>query len=170
MEILCIPDRLPYFPNMEIWKMWHWLCHFPTMEISKIQICLCHFPNRRSHKTQDWKCHFPNMERMFILEWIFYLPNLENWNTLFWINNFPQLDFILILFWISQFSWFSSPGYIYLPCLEFALTHHGYFLINQTWGNCTFSKLGFYFKTRKYPGENQVKTRLDFSHFFQCKK
>ena len=167
MEILCITDRFPSFPNTEIWKMWHWLCQFPKMKISKIQICFCHFPNRRSHGTQDWKCHFPNKERIVILQWIYYLPNLENQTTLFWIKQLSKLDFILILTWILQFFRFSRPGYICLPGLEFALTHRGYFLINQTWGNCTFSKLGFYLKTRKYPGENKVKASLDFWHFFQ---
>lgn len=138
------------------------------MKISNIQICLCHFPNRGSLKTQDWTCHFPNMEKMIILQWIFYLPNLENWNTLSWIKWLPNLDFILIPTWILQYSWFSSLGYINLPGLEFALSHHGYFLINQTWGNCNFSKLGFCLKSRKYPGENQLKTGLDFWYFFLC--
>ena len=151
MEIVCIPDRLSYFPNLEISQIWYWLFHFPTMEISKIQ---------------EWKCHFPNMETILILEWIFYLPSLENGNKiLFWIIYYPKLYFLLILSWILQFPFFSSPGYISVLGLEFVLTLTGYFLINQTWGNCIFSKLGFFLKTRKYPGENQVKTGLDFSHF-----
>lgn len=155
MEIVCIPDRLSYFPNLEISQIWYWLFHFPTMEISKIQ---------------EWKCHFPNMETILILEWIFYLPSLENGNNiLFWIIYYPKLYFLLILSWILQFPFFSSPGYISVPGLEFVLTLTGYFLINQTWGNCIFSKLGFFLKTRKYPGENQVKTGLDFSHFFPVK-
>ena len=142
MEIVCIPDRLSYFPNLEISQIWYWLFHFPTMEISKIQ---------------EWKCHFPNMETILILEWIFYLPSLENGNNiLFWIIYYPKLYFLLILSWILQFPFFSSSGYISVPGLEFVLTLTGYFLINQTWGNCIFSKLG----------EDQVKTGLDFSHFF----
>lgn len=109
------------------------------------------------------------METILILEWIFYLPSLENGNNiLFWIIYYPKLYFLLILSWILQFPFFSSPGYISLPGLEFVLTLTGYFLINQTWGNCIFSKLGFFLKTRKYPGENQVKTGLDFSNFFLC--
>lgn len=154
MEIVCIPDRLSYFPNLEISQIWYWLFHFPTMEISKIQ---------------EWTCHFPNMETILILEWIFYLPSLENGNNiLFWIIYYPKLYFLLILSWILQFPFLSSPGYISVPGLEFVLTLTGYFLINQTWGNCIFSKLGFFLKSRKYPGENQVKTGLDFSHFFLC--
>ena len=110
------------------------------------------------------------METILILEWIFYLPSLENGNNiLFWIIYYPKLYFLLILSWILQFPFFSSPGYISVPGLEFVLTLTGYFLINQTWGNCIFSKLGFFLKTRKYPGENQVKTGLDFSHFFLWK-
>lgn len=111
------------------------------------------------------------METILILEWIFYLPSLENGNNiLFWIIYYPKLYFLLILSWILQFPFFSSPGYISLPGLEFVLTLTGYFLINQTWGNCIFSKLGFFLKTRKYPGENQVKTGLDFSNFFLCRR
>ena len=120
-------------------------------------------------KIQEWKCNFPNMETILILEWIFYFPSLENGNNiLFWIIYYRKLYFLLILSWILQFPFFSSPGYISVPGLEFVLTLTGYFLINQTWGNCIFSKLGFFLKTRKYPGENQVKTGLDFSHFFLC--
>ena len=94
-------------------------------------------------KIQEWKCHFPNMETILILEWIFYLPSLENGNKiLFWIIYYPKLYFLLILSWILQFPFFSSPGYISVPGLEFVLTLTGYFLINQTWGNCTWFSPG----------------------------
>ena len=68
---------------------------------------------------------------------------------------YPRLDVMSILSWILWFSCSSSPGYRYAPGLEFVLTHSGYFLMNQTWRNCTFSKFGFYLR----PGNFQVKTK-----------
>lgn len=105
----------------------------------------------------------PSMEMSFskygdnINPWMdFFVPSLENGNNiLFWIIYDPKLYFLLILSWILQFTFFSSPGYISVPGLEFVLTLTGYFLINQTWGNCIFSKLGFFWK----PGNIQAKTK-----------
>lgn len=142
---------------------------FPTWRSHKFDTGYSIFRQWRSQKSKNGHVIFPNMETILILEWIFYLPSLENGNNiLFWIIYYPKLYFLLILSWILQFPFLSSPGYISVPGLEFFLTLTGYFLINQTWGNCIFSKLGFFLKSRKYPGENQVKTGLDFSHFFLC--
>ena len=118
-------------------------------------------------KIQEWKCHFPNMETISILEWIFYLPSLENGNNiLFWIIYYPKLYFLLILSWILQFPFFSSPGYISVPGLEFVLTLTGYFLINQTWGNCIFSKLDFFLENQEISRRKPSKNWIGFFTFF----
>lgn len=152
MEIVCIPDRLSYFPNLEISKIWYWLFHFPTMEISKIQ---------------EWKCNFPNMETILILEWIFYLPSLENGNNiLFWIIYYPKLYFLLILSWILQFPFFFQSWLYECARLGICLNPHWIFLDKPNLGKLHFLQTWFFLENQEISRRKPSKNWIGFFTFF----